>query len=53
MNTVLIKGVVRNGRVEFIEPIDWPEGTEVVVTSKISEDDKPPTPDEIATTLDR
>ncbi len=31
--SALLKGVVRNGRVELDGPIDWPDGTEVVVAS--------------------
>ena len=33
MNALSIKGVIRKGRVEVAEPIDLPDGTEVVVTS--------------------
>jgi hypothetical protein len=47
MNAVL-KGIIRNGRVEVDEPIDLPEGTEVVVSP---EDDGPVSPDEIARVL--
>ena len=32
----LLKGVIRNGRVEVEEPIDLPEGTEVVVAPEAS-----------------
>lgn len=51
MNVVL-KGVIRNGRVEMDEPIDLPDGTEVVLTPEAaSNDEGPPTPDEIARVL--
>jgi len=33
---MLLKGVIRNGRVEVAEMIDLPDGTEVVVTTKSS-----------------
>lgn len=50
MNSILLKGVIRNGRVEVAEPIPLPEGTEVVVTSGTSvlDDDGPMPPEEIA-----
>ena len=32
MTTTYSTGVVRNGRVELELPINWPEGTEVIVT---------------------
>ena len=38
----LLKGVIRNGRVEVDEPIDLPEGTEVVVTSAATAPDDGP-----------
>ena len=45
----LLKGVIRNGRVEVDEPIDLPEGTEVVVAPEASgRDDGPMSPEEIA-----
>lgn len=48
----LVKGVIRNGRVEVAEPIDLPDGTEVVVTSEPTwPDDSPPPPAEIARVL--
>jgi hypothetical protein len=31
MNSILMKGVIRNGRVEVEEPINLPDGSEVVV----------------------
>ena len=53
MSSILMKGIVRNGRVEVDEPISLPDGTEVVVTprSAITEDDDRMTPEEIAATL--
>ncbi len=58
MSSILGKGVIRNGRVEIAEPIDLPDGTEVIVTGQApvrSEDsresDRPMSPDEIAQTL--
>ena len=36
MSSILLKGVIRNGRVEVDEPIDLPDGTEVVVTTGTS-----------------
>lgn len=51
MSTVL-KGFIRNGRVEVDEPIDLPEGTEVVVAPEAGErDDGPASPEEIARVL--
>ncbi len=48
----LLKGVIRNGRVEVAEPIDLPEGTEVVVAlGGAGLDDGPVSPDEIARVL--
>lgn len=52
MRSLLLKGVIRNGRVEVDEPIDLPEGTEVLVTPKTtSPDDAPMSPEEIARVL--
>ena len=52
MSSPLLKGVIRNGRVEVEEPIDLPEGTEVVVTSATTGlDDGPMSPEEIARDL--
>ncbi len=48
MSLLLLKGVIRNGRVEIVEPIDLPEGTEVVVTSGDDRDDGPMSAEEIA-----
>jgi hypothetical protein len=36
MNMIPWRGVIRNGRVEVDEPIDLPDGTEVVVTTGTS-----------------
>lgn len=45
----LLKGVIRNGRVEVFEPIDLPEGTEVVVAPEMAgREDGPVLPEEIA-----
>ena len=48
MSLLLLKGIIRNGRVETVEPIDLPEGTEVVVTSGDDRDDGPMSAEEIA-----
>ena len=47
----LLRGVIRNGRVEVDEPIDLPEGTEVVIAPESTNDDGPMTPVEIARVL--
>ena len=44
MSLLLLKGVIRNGRVEVDEPIDLPEGTEVLVTSGATGPDNDPVP---------
>ncbi len=52
MSPSQLKGVIRNGRVEVNEPINLPEGTEVVVTSEATDlDDGPISPAEIARVL--
>ncbi|MDB5313693.1 MAG: hypothetical protein JWO38_7895 [Gemmataceae bacterium] len=51
MSSLLLKGVIRNGRVEVDEPIDLPEGTEVVVSSGTTGHDDPMSPAEIARVL--
>jgi len=53
MSSLLLKGVIRNGRVEVDEPIDLPEGTEVLVTSGAAglDDDSPLPPEEVARVL--
>jgi hypothetical protein len=52
MSAVLMKGVVRNGRVEVAEPINLPDGSEVTITGhtngKFADNDRPMTPSEIA-----
>jgi hypothetical protein len=51
MNAML-KGFIRNGRVEVDEPMDWPDGTEVVVAPESTvRDDGPAPPEEIARVL--
>jgi len=50
--SAVLKGFIRNGRVEVDEPIDLPEGTEVVVDPEAAgRDDGPVSPDEIARVL--
>lgn len=49
MPTVVVKGVVRNGRVELSQPLDLPDGAEVEV--RATESDAPMTPEEIAAKL--
>lgn len=50
--SALLKGVIRNGRVEVDKPIDLPDGTEVVLTPETpGDDDKPVHPEEIARVL--
>jgi hypothetical protein len=53
MSAILIKGVIRNGKVEVDDPIDLPEGTQVIVTAAAGEPDDsgPMTSDEIARVL--
>ena len=52
MGSMLMKGIIRKGRVEVSKPIDLPDGTEVIVSSKSSiPDDGPMTPEEIAAIL--
>ena len=52
MSSLLLKGVIRHGRVEVDEPIDLPEGTKVVVTSGTTgPDDDPVKREEIARVL--
>ena len=48
MSLLLLKGVIRNGRVETDGLIDLPEGTEVVVTYGPDSDDEPMSAEEIA-----
>jgi hypothetical protein len=49
--SLLLKGVIRNGRVEFNEPINLPDGTGVVVASDESNEDELMSAAEIASTL--
>lgn len=50
--SAVLKGFIRNGRVEVDEPIDLPEGTEVVVAPEATiRDDGPVSPEEIARVL--
>lgn len=50
--SAVLKGFIRNGRVEVDEPIDLPEGTEVVVAPETARrDDGPVPPEEIARVL--
>ena len=58
MSSILMKGVIRNGRVEVAEPINLPDGSEVTITGHaygkfpgLSDNDRPMTPSEIAETL--
>src|SRR5438094_2805309 len=51
-NVRRVVGVYRNGRVEIEGPLDWPDGSVVVVTidphaTKWNSDDRPRTPGEI------
>lgn len=50
--SAVLKGFIRNGRVEVAEPMDWPEGTEVVVSQEAAgREDLPLPPEEIARIL--
>ena len=63
MNSILIRGVIRNGRVEVAEPINLPEGSEVTITGPVNgkspnladpgftDNDRSMTPREITETL--
>lgn len=54
MTSILIKGVVRKGRVEVAAPIDLPDGSEVFIASDahdLSDNGRSMTPSEIAETL--
>src|SRR5262249_44565917 len=58
MGSSVTKGVIRSGRVEVEEPIDLPDGSVVTITGHphgrcvgLSDDDRPPTTEEIAATL--
>lgn len=50
--SAVLKGFIRDGRVELDEPIDLPEGTKVMVAPEVSDqDDGPVRPEEIARVL--
>jgi len=49
MYATLIRGIVRDGKVEVNDRIDLPEGTEVAISPL--DDDTPPSPEEIARVL--
>ncbi len=58
MSSILMKGVIRNGRVEVAEPINLPDGSEVTITGRahgkflgLEDNDRPMTPSEIAEAL--
>lgn len=56
MNSILMKGIIRNGRVEVDQPITFPEGSAVKITgwdeaASGPGEDRRMTPAEIATTL--
>jgi hypothetical protein len=58
MSSILMKGVIRNGRVEVAEPINLPDGSEVTITGHAhgefpdrSDTDRSMTTSEIAVTL--
>lgn len=58
MSTVLLKGIIRSGRVEVAEPINLPDGSEVTITGHtcgtfidLVDNNRPMTPSEIAATL--
>lgn len=44
--SAILKGVIRNGRVEVDEPINLPDGTGVVLTPEPAGDDDGPVPPE-------
>jgi len=58
VSSILIKGVILNGRVEVSEPINLPDGSVVTITgqapsevSGLAGSNRPMTPSEIAETL--
>jgi hypothetical protein len=54
MSTILRKGIIRNGQVIVAEPINLPDGSEVTISGEFldeEDDDRPPTPEEIAASL--
>ena len=55
---IVKKGVIRNGQVVVEEPINLPDGSEVTITGHAhgkffgeEDNDRPPTPEEIAAAL--
>ena len=58
MSSILMKGIIRNGRVEVAEPINLPDGSEVTITGRADarftgqcDNGLPMTQSEIAATL--
>jgi hypothetical protein len=58
MSSILMKGVIPNGRVEVAEPINLPDGSEVIISGptngkspELADNDRPMTPREISETL--
>jgi hypothetical protein len=58
MHSILMKGVIRNGRVEVAEPVNLPDGSEVTITGHahgtfpgLTDNDRPMAAHEIAETL--
>jgi hypothetical protein len=58
VHSILMKGIIRNGRVEVAEPINLPDGSEVTITGCVPgellgpvDHERPMTPNEIAETL--
>jgi predicted nucleic acid-binding protein len=58
MSTILRKGVIRGGQVILEEPINLPDGSEVTIMGQAygkfvgqEDNDRPPTPEEIAAAL--
>jgi hypothetical protein len=58
VSIVVVKGVIREGRVEVDEPVNLPDGSEVTITGfphgkfvGLPDNDRPPTPEEIAADL--
>lgn len=50
--TAVLRGFIRNGRVEVDEPVDLPDGTEVwVAPERTGRDEGPVSPEEIARVL--
>jgi hypothetical protein len=59
MSRILVKGIVRNGRVEVEQPINLPDGSEVTITGYpngkfvgLPDSGGPMTPEEMAATLE-